>query len=139
MKDNAERILYTAFFLDFNDMWDKIGYITKGRYERVIKKPHITLLYKPSAMDYSLIGERATVLVTGYGYSDENEGLFVKVITDNDRLDSLYKSVEVPHITLTLKKHGQAVNTRYVEFKDIKPIELTAVYGALTENGQLIC
>ena len=139
MKDNAERILYTAFFLDFNDMWDKIGHITKGRYERVIKKPHITILYKPKKIDYSLIGERVRVLVTGYGYSDENEGLFVKVITDNDRLDSLYKSVEVPHITLSVKKCGQAVNTRYVKFKDIKPIELTAVYGALTENGQLIC
>ena len=135
---NSNDILYTACFLDFNDMWDKISHITDGRYERVIRNPHITFLYKPHFTDYSLIGEKVKVLITGYGYNDENEGLSVKVITDNKKLNALYESIEVPHITLTVKKCGQAVNTRYVDFYPIPIIETAAVYGAVTENGKVI-
>ncbi len=135
---NSNNILYTACFLDFDKLWNKISHITKGRFERVIKNPHITFIYKPQITDYSLIGEKVKVLITGYGYNDENEGLSVKVITDNEKLNALYESIEIPHITLTVKKQGQAVNTRYVEFYPVPVIEMTAVYGAVTEDGKVI-
>ena len=138
MKNKECKILYTAFFLDFDDMWGKISSVTKGRYERVIKNPHVTFLYRPEFIDYSLIGTEATVVVTGYGYDDENEGFEVTVITNNEKLNELYKSVEVPHITLTVKKSGQSVNTRYLDFYPVPVIEFKAVYGAVTEDGKLI-
>lgn len=132
------KIHYTGLFIDFDYMWSKIGHITKGRYERVVKRPHITFLYKPAASDYSLVGEEAIVVVTGYGYDDENEGLSVRVESDNNKLRKLYNDIETPHITLTVAADGHSVNTKDVEFYPVPVIRLKAVYGIVDDSGELI-
>lgn len=119
-------------------MWEKIRHITDGRYDRVIKRPHITIQFRPENQDYSLVGTKAEVIVTGYGYDDENEGLSVKIETDNEELKALCQSVEVPHITLTVTVDGHSVNTRYVDFYPVPIVRLTAVYGVVTEDGELV-
>ena len=133
-----DRIYYSGLFLDFDYMWEKIRHITDGRYGRVIKRPHITIQFRPENQDYSLVGTRAEVIVTGYGYDDENEGLSVKIETDNEELKALCESVEVPHITLTVTEDGHSVNTRYVDFYPVPVVRLTAVYGVVTEDGELV-
>ena len=138
MVDRNENIHYAGLFLDFDYMWEKISRITDGRFRRVIKRPHITLLYKPEIPDYSLVGTKARVIVTGYGYNEENEGLSVKIETDNERLKALFDAVEKPHITLTVAKEGHSVNTRYVDFRSVPMVTLTAVYGVVTDDGELI-
>ncbi|MBP3922804.1 MAG: hypothetical protein J6D27_07560 [Ruminiclostridium sp.] len=132
------KIHYTGLFIDFDYMWSKIGHITRGRYERVVKRPHITFLYKPDVSDYSLVGEEATVVVTGYGYDDENEGLSVRVETDNYKLLKLYNDIETPHITLTVAADGHTVNTKNVEFYPVPVIRMKAVYGIVDDSGELI-
>lgn len=133
-----EKIHYTGLFLDYSCMWNKIGHITCGRFERKIKRPHITFLYEPSVSDYSLVGEVAEIIVTGYGYDDENEGLSVTIETDNKELYSLFQNIGVPHITLTVDPCGRSVNTGRVMFCPVAPVRLKAVYGAVTESGELI-
>ncbi|MBQ8791487.1 MAG: hypothetical protein IJZ51_09265 [Ruminiclostridium sp.] len=133
-----DKIYYSGLFLDFDYMWEKIRHITDGRYDRVIKRPHITIQFRPENQDYSLVGTKAEVIVTGYGYDDENEGLFVKIETDNEELKALCQSVEVPHITLTVTVDGHSVNTRYVDFYPVPIVRLTATYGVVTEDGELV-
>ena len=131
-------ILYTACFLDYDELWAKIGHITNGRYERVIRDPHITFCFKPDEVDLSLVGTKVKVLITGYGYNGMNEGLGARLITDNEKLNALYKKIEVPHITLTVDKRGRAVNTRYVDFEPIPVIEISAVFGIVDMDNRLI-
>ena len=133
-----DKIYYTGLFLDYSYMWNKIGHITNGRFERKIKRPHITFLYRPDISDYSLVGVKATVIVTGYGYNGENEGLSVSVETDNEELRKLFDAVDIPHMTLTVAEYGHSVNTRDVNFYPVPTIKLNAVYGIVTESGELI-
>ena len=132
------KIHYTGLFIDFDYMWSKLGHITRGRFERVIKRPHITFLYKPDVSDYSLVGTVADIIVTGYGYDDEHEGVSVKIETDNKELYRLFQNIDNPHITLTVAADGHTVNTKNLEFYPVPIVKLKATYGVVTDSGELI-
>ncbi len=136
--NRKNEIHYTGLFLDFDYMWSKLGHITMGRFERVIKRPHITFLYKPEVSDYSLVGTVADVIITGYGYDDENEGVSVKIETDNKELDRLLQDIDNPHITLTVHPEGHTVNTKNLDFYPVPIVRLKATYGVVTDSGELI-
>lgn len=136
--NRKNEIHYTGLFLDLDYMWSKLEHITKGRFERVIKRPHITFLYKPTVADYSLVGTVADIIVTGYGYDDENEGVSVKIETDNKELYRLFQNIDNPHITLTVHPEGHTVNTKNLAFYPVPIVRLKATYGVVTDSGELI-
>lgn len=42
------------------------------------------------------------------------------------------------HITLTVSREGEAVNTRELEFSEITPVRITGIYGGCTEEKEII-
>ena len=121
----------------------KLGEHTKELHrielERPILFPHITFAYRPETVDECLFGERLSVRAIGYGCDGENEGLLVEVYAKSNALCSMIKQIPLPHITLSVSKTGEPINTRYLRFKEIVPFEFTAVFGGylLDRNGPI--
>ena len=58
--------------------------------------------------------------------------------TDSAKLSALMNQIEVPHITLSVSETGEPVNTRFLEFRPIEPICLTAVFGGYTKEHEVV-
>ena len=108
------------------------------RLARVVQNPHVTFQYAPEQVDESLFGEKVHIRVVGYGKDGENEGLKVEVSAQERRLEELIHRIPVPHITLSISVSGAAVNTRYLNFDPVAPVELIGVFGGWRWDGRLV-
>ena len=131
-------IKYIGCFLDYNEIHDKIKELGKERLEVCIKHPHITFAYHPQIVDVTNFGKVVRVRAIGYGNNSVNEGLLVKIITDDLYLKEMIKLIEVPHITISMARIAEPVDTGKLDFKPIEPFELKAVFGAYTFDDRVI-
>ncbi len=92
----------------------------------ILSDPHVTLAYLPTEEQKHVldqyVGQEFTVTVIGYGNDGQNEGYMVRLPNDLP-----YFNKATPHITISVKKGANPVNTGYIAFEPIKPFELTGV------------
>lgn len=103
------KVIYEAFFITEN---------LASSLSKDIEYKHITTEYRPSKTHEHLYGKEATFLIYGYGNDNINEGYCVKMIScEDDELRELYKSIAIPHITLSVSEEGKPVNTSKLVFE----------------------
>lgn len=123
-------ITYTALFLAEKDR-------LPSKLAKTIECQHITHQYRPAVIPTRFFGQTAKIRVTGYGINANNEGFKVEIVEASEELRKAFENVELPHITTGISKSGKAVNTRFLDFAEIEPFELTVTYGGF-ENGKII-
>ncbi len=108
------------------------------RLFRIIENPHITFHYRPAIIPYELFGETVSVNVIGYGRNSENEAFEIEFTNLPESLTALAKRIKKPHITISVSKKGEAVNSGDLEFLPIPPFSIQGVFGGMTEDG-IVC
>lgn len=78
------------------------------------------------------------ITIIGYGNDGLNEGLKVALKADNLVIQHMIDKIEIPHITVAVSNEGKPVNTKYLRFEEIKPIEIDSKYGGYTKWGEVI-
>ena len=130
--------MYIGCFLDPQEFEKKIALIGADRLERVIDCPHVTFVFAPKQVDSSLFGQSIGVRITGYGKNAKNEGVAVTLHTQNPTLQKMIDDIPVPHITISVGPEGVPFETRFLEFRDIPPIDLWGVFGGMTDKNRVI-
>lgn len=129
---------YVGCFVDPDVLHEKLTPLSRTPLSTPILMPHVTVSYRPAAVDQSLFGIPVRIRIVGYGRDENNEGLLVELSTQEPRLEKLLQTVEIPHITLSISQSGKAVNTRRLHFTAVDPIELPSVYGGCAEDHTII-
>ncbi len=120
---------YIGCFVDKGKLDEVISYLPRNRLSHEIEDTHVTFEYKPRRVDKSLFGTPIRVTITKYGFDKENEGLMVKLYSEDPRINDMISHIPKPHITLSVSDTGRAVNTRYLDFVDIPEICITGRFG----------
>ena len=129
-----QKVLYTGLFVDPEDLHQK----TQPTLEKIIECPHVTISFRPEdakQLNLDHLGQGTKIYAVGYGNDGKNEGLLVKVEADDPVVQSACDALEVPHITLSISKDGQAKNTANLEFTPLEqPFEIDGRYGLFSQN-----
>ena len=128
---------YVGIFIPAEEVYaatENVG----ARLQKRIQHPHITFAYRPEEVDESLFGEEVTIRVFAYGSDAQNEGVKVDICTDNAKIQEAFGKIEVPHITLSISEDGKAVNTRFLDFKNIEPFTLKGRFGGYMFDGTVV-
>lgn len=120
---------YVGCFFDYIELSEKVRSIRKNPLPCEKPKPHVTFVYGPSQVDTDLFGTEILATVVGYGNDGENEGVLVTLSCQDPRLTEMIEQIPCPHITLAVSQTGQAVNTRYLEFQPVEPVEIWGRYS----------
>ena len=130
--------VYIGCFLSASELYAAIDHIRSIRLSKTIEFPHVTFVYRPQAVDESLFGEKIKLRIVGYGNDGINEGLKVELASTNETINEMAAQIAVPHITLSVSEDGESVNTRYLQYAPIVPIELTGVWGGYTDSREVV-
>ena len=125
---------YIGAFLNREALYAKEQVKSREHLDRLIDAPHVTFQYLPEEVNENLFGEPVRLKVTGYGKDGDNEGLRVEIIAENPEIQEMAKSIPLPHVTLSISTTGKAVNTRFLEFSDVKPFFLDATFGGYEKD-----
>ena len=127
-----KNIIYVGIFFAKEEM-EKIKKKNCGTpLENDITNKHVTIAFKPTEFDTSLFGEIVEVVVVGYGNNGKNEGVKVEIKSDN----KILKSVNVPHITLSVGNGGKPVDTGKLLFEDVSDkVTLKGKIGYFSPEG----
>ena len=140
-KENMNKLnncLYLGVFFDSQVITEHLHQIDRHQMEKSIKYSHVTVKYKPKDIPFHLFGEPVSVIVTGYGYNSTNEGVTVKLISENEELNQIFSQIPNPHITLSVSKNGQPKDTSSLHFTPVKAFEFKGVFGAMTKEHKII-
>lgn len=132
------QFIYLGCFINSEELDAAISGIRRNRLKREIQHPHITISYRPERVKRSMFGKLIHVTIIGYGNDEMNEGLLVRLYSDDSDVQAMIERVCVPHITLSVSSEGKSLNTRYLSFESIAPIQLTGRFGGFTQNGRVI-
>lgn len=133
-----KRFLYVGCFPDPQEFQKKISEIDSYRLDRIIACPHVTFVFAPKNVDTSLFGQRVQIRIIGYGKNHKNEGVAVTLHAQDPVLQKMIDDIPVPHITISVGEDGVPVETRNLEFRDIPPIELSGLFGGMTNDNRVI-
>ena len=128
------KVLYSGLFVNPDELYSKIH----PTLEKPIEAPHVTTAFKPNLSQLNLdqLGSTARILAIGYGNDGDNEGLLVKVETEDPAIQEACNALETPHITLSISSKGLAQNTANLEFRPIEePFEITGQYGVYVQGA----
>lgn len=129
-----QRTFFAGLFIDPEELSQKI----QPTLERVnLFQPHITTAFKPSAEQLHLdqLGSSAKIIAVGYGNDGENEGLLVRIESDNPEIQADCDALETPHITISVSRRGKPKNTAKLDFNPLtEPFELNAKYGIFCQG-----
>ena len=131
-----QKVVYAGLFVDPGDLHEK----AQPTLEREIEYPHVTTSFKPNIDQLHLdqIGEKAKIYAVGYGNDEKNEGLLVRIMSDDPVLQEACDKIETPHITLSISNKGQAKNTAFLDFTMLdEPFMVEGRYG-LFSQGKVI-
>ena len=129
-----QRTVYTGLFISPEELYSR----RQATLEKPIEHPHVTTAFKPDSDQLHLaqIGSNAKIYAIGYGNDGENEGLLVKVEADSLEVQEACDALEIPHITLSTSRRGQAKNTAFLEFTPLEePIELDGQFGIFSQGA----
>lgn len=129
---------YVGCFVKFEDFQSSIRDIRRNPLKNDIQDPHVTFAYRPENVNQALFGEKIHIWLVGYGNNGKNEGLKVKLESDNAAVQAMIDQVKVPHITISVSYDGKPVDTKELEFADIDPIEMEGKFGGYAKWGSVI-
>lgn len=124
---------YIGCFVSPQELSACMDNLNEVRLANVIENPHVTFAYRPYSVDESIFGELVHIRIVAYGNDGTNEGVKVELFSDNAKINALSRQIEVPHITLSVSDTGEAVNTRYLKFTAIPPMELIGRFGGFVD------
>lgn len=122
------KVIYTAVFVDSSNL-------PKPQLARRIEAPHVTLDFRPVDVPWDIFGEIVKIDVTGYANNGKNEGLKVKIHSENKRVMEEVSKILVPHITLSVAEGGSPRHTGGLNFIDVEPYSFYGKIGAFTNTG----
>lgn len=110
----AEKTIYDGFFIDPKELYGKYPPSLKN----VVKDPHVTLKFRPNERETLIdaIGTEVKILILGYGNDGKNEGLLVKIVTDDPALQKQIDEIPVQHITLSYGEDCAPKDTADIEY-----------------------
>ena len=123
-----EKTSYAGLFVDKDELYGK----APAHLENVVEYPHVTTNFAPNETQLHLdeLGSKARVFAVGYGNNGKNEGLLVKVESEDPVIQAAVDAVEVPHITLSYSNDSHAMYTAGLEFSPLeKPFEIDGEYS----------
>ena len=129
---------YIGCFLSQKEVLSYADGVSTGHLFRIITIPHVTFVFEPDDVDESLFGEKIRVEATGYGNNGRNEGLSVKLYSENRVLADMIERIEIPHITISVGEGGRPYDTKFLKFRPIEPFELEGVFGGYMRNGTAV-
>ena len=129
---------YVGCFINHADLHSAISGVRQNPLKNDIQDPHITFVYMPKKVDRSLFGKQIGISIVGYGNNGINEGLLVHLQSDDPKVQAMIEEIEVPHITISVGDDGKPINTKFLRFESIEPIEMTGKYGGYTKRGKVI-
>ena len=129
---------YIGCFVSPEELMEKLSGIREDGLENTIKTPHVTFAYRPEAVDRNLFGEKVGITIIGYGNDGTNEGVLTTLHTHNPALREMMEKIQVPHITIAVGEGGKPVNTRYLSFPPVTPVELEGTFGAYLGDGTVL-
>ena len=124
-----KKAIYIGIFLNDASV-DKLERHSNGTHLcNKIRNQHVTLMFRPTTADIEeisdWIGQEATMLVTGYGKDENNEGYSVEL----SPFLSTFCWSKVPHITTYISEKGRPVDTGMLEFREFDKEEQFCVRG----------
>ncbi len=129
-------VTFSGLFVDREGLYGTI----EPKLEKSIEHPHVTVNFKPEIEQLHLdqLGSSVTITAIGYGNDGKNEGLLVRIESDDPVVQSACDEIEVPHITLSISRGAHAKDTANLTFAPLDtPFELTGKYG-LFRQGEVI-
>lgn len=132
------QFIYLGCFINSEELDAAICGIRRKRLKREIQHPHITLSYRPERVNRLMFGKLIHITIIGYGNDGMNEGLLVRLYSDDSDVQTMIEQVCVPHITLSVSSDGKSLNTRYLSFESIVPVQLTGRFGGFTKYGRVV-
>lgn len=129
---------YIGCFFSANELLEKLQPYRSNPLAKTISEPHVTIVFRPKEVDDSLFGTDIRVTIIGYGNDGMNEGVKVSLRSDDPRLQSMIKEIEVPHITISVSEGAEPVKTRYLDFSPIPPVQITGQYGGFIEGRKVV-
>ncbi len=137
MKNKTYR--YIGAFISREQLQELTKTLPRKVLECPVDYPHVTFAYQPDVVDEQYFGAEIHIRAIGYGCDGKNEGLKVCLDAEQSELQILINQIPVPHITLSISETGRAVNTRYLQFTEIKPIDFTATFGGyIDQKGPIL-
>ena len=121
VKDKA---FYTGIFVEKEELYSKFP----AQLKNSVENPHITINFAPNETQLHLeeLGSEARVFAVGYGNNGKNEGLLVKVESENPIINKAIKDIKVPHITLSYSDDSHPMYTSGLTFSPFeRPVELS--------------
>ena len=122
-----EKTSYTGLFVDRNELYDK----APAHLENIVENPHVTTNFAPDETQLHLdeLGSKARIFAVGYGNNGKNEGLLVKVESDDPVIQAAVDAIDTPHITLSCSNDSHAMYTAGLEFSPLEePFEIDGEY-----------
>lgn len=136
-------IAYIGCFIDQTELLgEMLKYNQSSQHlAHLIDYPHVTLAYAPDNCYKELFGEKVKIEVYSYGNDKRNEGLGVRVKTNNIIIAKMVNCVKAPHITVSIADGARPVDTSDLKFVEIKPFELTGLFGGfeLRNKKPIVC
>ena len=124
---------YSGLFVNRDELYQACS----PKLEKTVDEPHITINFRPEAKQLHLdqVGSNAKITAIGYGNDGKNEGLLVKVESDDPKIQAAVDEVAVPHITLSYSEDSHPMYTSGLEFTPLEqPFEITGTYGIFTRK-----
>ncbi len=130
---------YIGFFVDREEVLRELeerGLAGRHLY-RMIEHFHVTVEYRPGDHHEELFGR--TIELTAFAYANDgsNEGVAVRMRSQDPDLQRLADRVAIPHITISVAEGGESVNTGKLDFEPMEPFILKGVFGGfdVDKNG----
>jgi len=123
-----DKYRYIGWFVDRRELM-RLAPGREKRLQRIIRAPHVTYRYRPDSVDLTLFGRSITLEAVGYGNNGENEGLQVRLVSADPQMQAMFAEIGRPHITLSVSRQGEPVNTAYLTFEPIEPFTITGTFG----------
>ena len=126
---------YIGCFLDETAAEEMRSHRIGTELSRPNRRLHMTIKVDPETVDEELFGENIRLRVIGYGIDENNEGFLVEAYSDNEEIQRLIDTIEIPHVTMSISTNAKHRNTRYLEFQPIEAFEVTGTYGGYIRSG----
>ena len=126
----GQRVFYSGLFVDR----EKLYRAFPPTLENSVDAPHVTANFLPKNQDLRLeqVGSQAKITAIGYGNDGKNEGLLVKVESDDPEIQKACDLVQKTHITLSNSRDSHPKYTANLEFTPLpedQQFEITGTYG----------
>lgn len=131
-----ESIKYVGLFFDRNDILENAAKQAPERLHRVITHPHVTFAYRPAQIPWEAIGKHITLQVVGYGCNGKNEAFKVAFDELPEELTALAEKIAAPHITISVAKNAEPVDSANLRFTPIENFPLTGTFGYMSMDNR---